>query len=212
MLCRHCSICSVKIYSTHPTSQQSLGWEISLLSKMLRFCIRILLVPVSISQDGEYKLKFRSKRFFFSWLLWILTPSVLLGYFFYTSLVQQIDNINKDSGFQNVSDIVFYQLDLINYLLAAWILPAGTGHLVSQFHSKDLLKFPIRKLGVFLCIIFNLLLHISYLMEEGGERFYIFLVSFLAGYMWHLVFGLWMFSPAHSSTVVNSLLPCKVIV
>ena len=127
--------------------------------------------------ENIHKLKFISKSFFSSWLIWSLIPSGLLGYFFYTSLVNQIEDLKKDSGFKNVSDKVFYQLDLFNLLLSAWILSAGTGHLASQFHSRDLLILPKRKLGVFLCSILYFLLNFLYLIGEAGVSFYIGLVS-----------------------------------
>ena len=161
-------------------SQQPLGFKCSMASKILRILIKILLVPVSITKDGIFQLRFISWRFFFGWLIWTFLPSSVWGYIFYSDVVLMIENIKQDPGFNNVSDEVFMQMDNILTLVSLWVLPSGMGLLVSQVGSNDDLTLPTRKLELFLCTILNAIFYTYYLIEKTGSEFFFRLI--IAGY------------------------------
>ena len=157
-------------------SQQPLGFECSLASKILSIMIKILLVPVSTTKDGVFQLRYISWRFFFGWLIWTFLPSSVWGYIFYSDLVLVIEDINEDPGFNNVSDQVFAQTDNILTLVSFWVLPSGMGLLVSQVGSNDDLTLPKRKLELFLCTILNAIFYTYYLVEMTGSQLFFGLI------------------------------------
>ena len=184
----------------HQVSQQPLGFKCSMASKILRILIKILLVPVSITQDGIFQLRFISWRFFFGWLIWTFLPSSVLGYIFYSDLVLVIENIKKDPGFNNVSEQVFYLLDHILTLISLWVLPSGMGFLVSQVGSNDDLTLPTRKLELFLCISLNAIFYTYYLVEMTGSQFFFYLI--VAGfYTIHLTSSMFLINVFTSSFI-----------
>ena len=140
---------------------------------ILRILIGTLLVPVSLDNDDSYQLNLKSWRFFFSWLLWTVLPSINLGYLVITDLLLELQDIRQDSGFANVSDHLFVQLDYFTNILSFWILPAAMGHLVSRFDSYDLLKLPQRKFEVFLHVLLSIITNCMFVLELTGINFII---------------------------------------
>ncbi|XP_023332904.1 uncharacterized protein LOC111704792 [Eurytemora carolleeae] len=169
-------VVSINISMAPQVSQQPLGFECSLASKILRIMIKILLVPVSTTKDGVFQLRYISWRFFFGWLIWTFLPSSVWGYIFYSDLVLVIEDINEDPGFNNVSDQVFAQTDNILTLVSFWVLPSGMGLLVSQVGSNDNLTLPTRKLELFLCTMLNAIFYTYYLVEMTGSQLFFGLI------------------------------------
>ena len=181
-------------------SQQPLGFKCSMASKILRILIKILLVPVSITKDGIFQLRFISWRFFFGWLIWTFLPSSVWGYIFYSDVVLMIENIKQDPGFNNVSDEVFMQMDNILTLVSLWVLPSGMGLLVSQVGSNDDLTLPTRKLELFLCTILSAIFYTYYLVEKTGSQFFFCLI--IAGfYTIHLTSSMFLINVFTSSFI-----------
>jgi len=137
--------------------------------KVVKFMANILLVPVSLLNNGKYKLKIKSWRFFCSCLLWCVLPSVNEAYMMYQDYEK---GIPSKADFKYFSKLAFIQLGSITALLNYWILKVCGAYLVEQCGSILLLELPSRKLQFTLFLVYSIgvCIVVIYIME-GLNKF-----------------------------------------
>ena len=135
--------------------------------KMVKFMANILLVPVSLLNNGKYKLKIKSWRFFCSCLLWCVLPSVNEAYMMYQDY--EI-GIPSKADFKYFSNLAFIQLGSIIALLNYWVLKVCGAYLVEQCGSIPLLELPSRKLQLTLFLVYSIgvCIVVIYIMRFKG--------------------------------------------
>lgn len=135
------------------------------IARVLNIFIKILLIPVQIKRNGEFHLKLCSFRFFISFLVWSVIPSIMLGH----SINPFLISLSTIGTSTTIAVSLSFLLLFISYLTTS----PSMGYLVARCNTISTISMtlPRRKFGISLCILLWLVGNILNLTMKTQPEF-----------------------------------------
>jgi len=148
---------------------------VSIVEKIIKFLTKILLIPVSFCDDGEYNFKLLSVRNLLCLILYAIIPSSLMVYTLFEDILLIIQQDFGSYSFAKGSALALQIFIQAEDIFLLFLIPVSLGNLFQK--CKDLLtekmRNPKRYFELIVLGIINVMF-LSFWIKEGSVKTRIF--------------------------------------